>query len=182
MRFIGDAIKDSGNMKDILLVDGYNMIGAWPNLRILKDRNLSLARDRLIEQMAEYQAFTGYRVLIIFDAHMVTGKGRAERHHKVEVIYTQENETADERIEKLVHDLKRIDRRIHVATSDFAEQSVVFGSGALRKSARELLMELEISEKGIDKEVVNTQKRRQSTKIPLTKEVAEIFEKWRRQR
>jgi predicted RNA-binding protein with PIN domain len=169
-------------MKDILLVDGYNMIGAWPELRILKDKDLELARDRLVEVMAEYQAFTGYKVKVIFDAHMVEGIGKKYHNYRVDVLYTRKNETADERIEKLVHELKRIDTRIHVATSDFTEQSLTFGSGALRKSARELLLETETIERGIDKEVQNTQKKRNSTKIPLSKEIAEIFEKWRRQR
>ncbi|WP_332632941.1 NYN domain-containing protein [Halalkalibacter flavus] len=169
-------------MKDILLVDGYNMIGAWPELRELKDKDLGLARDRLVEMMAEYQAYTGYQVKVIFDAHMVQGIGKSYKNHRIDVLYTRKNETADERIEKLVLELKRIDTTIHVATSDMAEQSMIFGSGALRKSARELLMEIETTEKGIDKEVQNTQKKKNSTKIPLSKEVAEIFEKWRRQR
>ncbi|WP_017729616.1 NYN domain-containing protein [Halalkalibacterium ligniniphilum] len=167
-------------MKEILLVDGYNMIGAWAELRELKDRDLGLARDRLVEILAEYQAYTGYKVMIIFDAHMVSGVGRKYNNHRVDVIYTRENETADERIEKLVRQLKQIDTRIHVATSDFAEQSVIFGSGALRKSARELLIETEIAEKGIDKAVEIAKKQRHSTKLPLSDEMAEIFEKWRR--
>ena len=58
---------------NILLVDGYNIIGAWPELRELKERDLAAARDRLIEQMAEYQAFTGSRVIIVFDAYYVQG-------------------------------------------------------------------------------------------------------------
>lgn len=169
-------------MGDILLVDGYNMIGAWPELRKLKDKDLSLARDRLVEMLAEYQAYTGYQVKVIFDAHMVEGIGKNEHNHRVDVVYTRKSETADERIEKLVHELKRIDTRIHVATSDFTEQSLIFGSGALRKSARELLLEIEVTEKGIDKDVENTRKKQHSTKIPLSDEIAEIFERWRRQR
>jgi len=167
-------------MKDILLVDGYNMIGAWPELRVLKDRDLGLARDRLVEIMAEYQAYTGYEVKVIFDAHMVQGIGKKYTNYRVDVLYTRENETADERIEKLVHELKRIDTRIHVATSDFTEQSLVFGSGALRKSARELLIETEVVEKGINQDVETRKKKRDSTKLPLSKEIVEIFEKWRR--
>lgn len=169
-------------MKDILLVDGYNMIGAWPELVVLKDKDLGLARDRLVEIMAEYQAYTGTRVMIIFDAHMVDGIGKQYRNYRVDVLYTRRNETADERIEKLVHTLRRIDTRIHVATSDFMEQSLTFGSGALRKSARELLIETELIGKGIDKEVEKTRKKQDSTKLPLSKEIAEIFERWRRER
>lgn len=58
---------------DILIVDGYNIIGAWPELRELRDVDLALARDRLVERMAEYQAFTGCKVIIVFDAHLVQG-------------------------------------------------------------------------------------------------------------
>ena len=59
--------------KDILLVDGYNIIGAWPELRELKHKNLAEARDRLIERMAEYKAHTGWRVIVLFDAHLMRG-------------------------------------------------------------------------------------------------------------
>lgn len=167
-------------MEHILLVDGYNIIGAWPELRELKEEDLPLARDLLVEKMAEYQAISGMRVIVIFDAHMVLGAGKKYKHHRVEVIYTKENETADERIEKLVKELKRVDRRIYVATSDYTEQSVIFGSGALRKSARELYIEWKNAEEMISKAVERTKKSEPSTKIPLTKEMAEIFEKWRR--
>ena len=54
---------------DILLVDGYNIIGAWPELQELKNKDLAAARDRLVEIMAEYQAYTGYRVIVVFDAY-----------------------------------------------------------------------------------------------------------------
>ncbi|WP_059105421.1 NYN domain-containing protein [Shouchella shacheensis] len=167
-------------MKDILLVDGYNIIGAWPSLQALKESDLSLARDKLVDLMAEYAAYTGEEVKVVFDAHMVSGVGKAYHQHRVDVIYTRKKETADERIEKLVHDLKRIDRRIHVATSDFAEQSLIFGSGALRKSARELFIDTELATKGIDKIVQKTRNRQKSTKLQLTDEIAETFERWRR--
>ena len=127
---------------NILLVDGYNIIGAWPELRELKERDLAAARDRLIELMAEYQAFTGCRVIIVFDAYYVQGISRKYKNHKVEVIFTRENETADERIEKMASELNNIKTQIQVATSDHTEQWVVFGQGALRKSARELLIEM----------------------------------------
>jgi predicted RNA-binding protein with PIN domain len=165
---------------NILLVDGYNIIGAWPELRELKERNLSEARDRLIEKMAEYQAFSGYRVIVVFDAHFVQGIERKYKNFKVEIIFTRENESADERIEKMASDLNNIKTQIYVATSDFTEQWVVFGQGALRISARELLNEMKHIEIEIDKKLDNTTKFKQNSKIDLTDEVAEIFEKWRR--
>ncbi|MDP4164899.1 MAG: NYN domain-containing protein [Bacillota bacterium] len=165
---------------DILLVDGYNIIGAWPDLRVLKERDLPAARDRLIEKMAEYQAFSGYRVIVVFDAHYVKGTEKKYKNHKVEVIFTKENESADERIEKMAISLSNRKTQIHVATSDFTEQWAIFGQGALRKSARELLIEMNTIEKGIEKRVKKIQEKRPSTKLPISEEMAEIFEKWRR--
>ncbi|WP_453992467.1 NYN domain-containing protein [Bacillus nitroreducens] len=165
---------------DILLVDGYNIIGAWPELRLLKTQDFSAARDLLIEKMAEYQAYTGYKVIIVFDAHLVPGIEKKTKSRKVEVIFTRENETADERIEKLAKQLSNIKTTIHVATSDYTEQWQIFGQGALRKSARELLTEMEVVESGIQKDVKTTYQEKSVAKIPISDEIAEIFEKWRR--
>ncbi|MBI0581028.1 NYN domain-containing protein [Neobacillus cucumis] len=165
---------------DILLVDGYNIIGAWPDLRDLKERDLPAARDRLVEKMAEYQAFSGYRVIVVFDAQYVQGTEKKYKNHKVEVIFTKKNETADERIEKLAISLNNRKTQIHVATSDFTEQWAIFGQGALRKSARELLIEMSSIEKGIEKRVKKIQEKRPAAKIQISDEMAEIFEKWRR--
>ncbi|WP_210367515.1 NYN domain-containing protein [Bacillus sp. REN3] len=165
---------------DILLVDGYNIIGAWPELNSLKKNDLSAARDRLVEIMAEYQAYTGFRVIIVFDAYFVSGKQKKYKNSNVEVIFTKENETADERIEKMAISLSNRRTQVHVATSDYTEQWAIFGQGALRKSARELLNEMNVIEKKIEKKVKTIQEKKPSSKIPLTDEVAEIFEKWRR--
>ncbi|XXM71728.1 NYN domain-containing protein [Lysinibacillus sphaericus] len=165
---------------DILLVDGYNIIGAWPELNELKNKDLAAARDRLVEQMAEYQGYTGYRVIVVFDAYYVQGIARKYNNYKVEVLFTRENETADERIEKLAIELGNIKTQIHVATSDFTEQWAIFGQGALRKSARELLTEIKVIEKKIERKVRKSTDDKPSSKIQLSDEVAEIFEKWRR--
>jgi predicted RNA-binding protein with PIN domain len=165
---------------NILLVDGYNIIGAWPELRELKERDFGAARDRLIELMAEYQAFTGCHVIIVFDAYYVQGISRKYKNHKVEVIFTREHETADERIEKMASELNNIKTQIQVATSDYTEQWVIFGQGALRKSARELLVEMDHIRGEIKKDVNKTTKKKPASKIPLSDEVTEIFEKWRR--
>ena len=165
---------------DILLVDGYNIIGAWSELNELKQKDLAAARDRLVELMAEYQGYTGYRVIVVFDAYYVQGIARKYKNYKVEVLFTRENETADERIEKLAIELNNIKTQIHVATSDFTEQWAIFGQGALRKSARELLTEVKVIEKKIERKVRHSSEKRPASKIQLSDEVAEIFEKWRR--
>lgn len=169
-------------MKDILIVDGYNIIGAWPKLIELKNKDLSAARDYLVEKMAEYQAFTGFQVIVVFDAHYVQGNEKKYINYKVDVIFTKENESADERIEKLASLLNNRKTQIHVATSDFTEQWVIFGQGALRKSARELLNEMMAIEQNIARDVKTIQTKKPASKIPLSKEIAEIFEKWRRER
>lgn len=164
----------------ILLVDGYNIIGAWNELRLLKQEKLLDARDRLIELMAEYKAYTGIRVIVVFDAHLVPGIETKQKKSDIEVIFTRKNETADERIEKLTQELSGRKVQIYVATSDMTEQRVIFGQGALRKSAREFEIEMISISSNITKKVRHIQENKPTTKIPLTDEVAEIFEKWRR--
>ena len=167
-------------MNTILVVDGYNIIGAWPDLRILRDQDLAAARDRLIEMMAEYQGFSGHKVIIVFDAYYVQGTERKYKNSKVEVIFTKENETADECIERLASKLIKINTRVYVATSDYTEQRTIFAQGAYRKSARELLQEMEVVEVEIKKKVMQAREERPVSRIPLTQEVSEMFEKWRR--
>ena len=96
------------------------------------------------------------------------------------MIFTKENETADERIEKLAIALSNRKTQIHVATSDFTEQWAIFGQGALRISARELQIEMNLIEKDIGNKVENIKGEKPLTKITISEEVAEIFEKWRR--
>lgn len=165
---------------DILLVDGYNIIGDWVELQELKKERLADARDRLIERMAEYRGYKGWRVIIVFDAHLVPGIEARNLNSEVEVIFTKESETADERIEKLAESLNNRRDQIYVATSDSTEQSVIFAKGALRISARELEIEVEEIQKAISKKVKEIQEQQAFSKIALPKEIAEIFEKWRR--
>ncbi|WP_243388375.1 NYN domain-containing protein [Bacillus kexueae] len=165
---------------NILLVDGYNIIGAWPELQALKQDNLEHARDLLVEKMSEYQAYTGFQVIIVFDAHLVKGIEKKLKSSRVEIIFTRENETADERIEKLVKTMLSVKNKIYVATSDYTEQWTIFSQGALRKSARELLIEMETIEEGIKRRVKKTQENRPYSKIKLSEDVAAQFEKWRR--
>ena len=167
-------------MNTILVVDGYNIIGAWPDLRKLRDQDLAAARDRLIEMMAEYQGFSGHDVIIVFDAYYVQGTEKKYKNSKVDVIFTKENETADECIERLASKLIKINTRVYVATSDYTEQRTIFAQGAYRKSARELLQEMEVVEVEIKKKVMQTREEKPVSRIPLTREVSEMFEKWRR--
>ncbi|CDQ21656.1 NYN domain-containing protein [Halobacillus karajensis] len=165
---------------NVLIVDGYNMIGAWPELKSLKEKDLGQARDLLIEKMAEYQSYTGDRIMIVFDAYHVQGLEKKQNNYKVEVLFTKENETADERIEKLAGELNDVRTQVYVATSDYAEQRTIFGQGAFRKSARELYIEVKNIENQIEKDVESQNQYPYQSKIPINKEVRELFEKWRR--
>ncbi|MBM7610214.1 putative RNA-binding protein with PIN domain [Lysinibacillus composti] len=167
-------------MQNILLVDGYNMIGAWKELRPLRDTNFEEARNRLLELMAEYKAAMGWRVIVVFDAYHVPGIEQNYIQNAVEIIYTRKSETADERIEKLTNELKGRKRQIYVATSDLTEQNVIFGNGALRKSARELEIEMQIIQEQISAEVKTTKVERPPSRIQLPREIEIEFEKWRR--
>ncbi|GGH85445.1 putative RNA-binding protein with PIN domain [Pullulanibacillus pueri] len=165
---------------DVLLVDGYNIIGAWPDLQALRNTDFSAARDKLISRMAEYKAFTGTRVIIVFDAHFVPGAETKTSESRVEVIYTREKETADERIERLVSVLKNVRTQIYVATSDYTEQWTVFSQGALRKSARELYIEMQNIDRQIASKVQDQQQQTRRSTITFSDEVTKLFEKWRR--
>jgi len=167
-------------MKQVLLVDGYNMIGAWDELQKLKDVDIGEARDRLIEKMAEYQAYTGQHVIVVFDAYEVKGIENVQKQYKIDVIFTKEKETADECIERLIKKIKNVQTQVCVATSDYAEQRTVFGQGALRKSARELYNELQDIKKQIEATIVEKQKTRPNSKIQLDQDILEKFEKMRR--
>jgi len=167
-------------MKEILLVDGYNMIGAWEELKQLKDTDIAQARDLLIEYMAEYQASTGRHVVVVFDAYEVKGTEKKEKKHEVDVIFTKEKETADECIERLIKKIKNVQTQVYVATSDYAEQRIVFGQGALRKSARELYIEMKSVEKEIRHTLEAEEKNKPTSKIQLNKDIIAKFEKMRR--
>lgn len=167
-------------MNHVLLVDGYNMIGAWPELRQLAEINLEDARDRLIELLANYQGYSGKRVILVFDAHQVPGTGGKYKQSRLDVLYTREKETADECIERLVGQLRGRRVVIHVATSDMAEQHVAFGMGALRLSARELLAAVKESEQTIRKQLSGSRPRNASLDSTLTSDMKILLEKWRR--
>ncbi|HLR09191.1 MAG TPA: NYN domain-containing protein [Bacillota bacterium] len=164
----------------IIVVDGYNIIGAWQELERLKKADIGQARDRLIELMADFQAYSGYRVIIVFDAYYVRGTESRNQKYNVEIIYTKENETADECIERLVKSLKNVKTQVYVATSDYTEQWTVFAQGALRLSARELYAELKNTQMKMTRMIEKHRKEKPQTKIPIRQDVLERFEKWRR--
>lgn len=168
-------------MEEFLIVDGYNIIGAWPELNKLKDTDLEGARDKLIHMLAEYQSYSGMKVYLVFDAYMVPGLGKKYVQSKLNVLYTKEKETADERIERLVTNLMGRRRQIYVATSDMIEQHVIFGKGALRLPAGELLVKIKQNRKEVRERIepeVST--KRNPFEGKLSNELKAQFERWRR--
>ena len=132
-----------------ILVDGYNIIFAWPELRKLAARSLDLARSTLINRLANYRGFMECELILVFDAYRVKGNVREiEEHSGISVVYTKEAETADTYIERTAHQLSR-EYRVRVATSDGLEQVIIMGGGAMRVSASEFLREIEAAEKAV---------------------------------
>lgn len=132
-----------------LLVDGYNIIFSWPELKSLSDKNLDAARGRLMDILCNYQGYKGMVVILVFDAYKVRGgRGEVQKYNNIHVIYTKEAETADQYIEKAVHAIgKKHD--VTVATSDGLEQMIIWGDGAKRLSANELKNEIDNTENEI---------------------------------
>ena len=125
--------------KEYLLVDGYNIIFAWEDLKELAAVNIDGAREKLMDILCNYQGFKKSTLILVFDAYKVKGNpGSVETYHNIHVVYTKDAETADQYIEKTVHEIGR-KYRVTVATSDQLEQVIILGQGGQRMSARELL-------------------------------------------
>lgn len=168
-------------IQEILIVDGYNIIGAWPELVKLKQISLEEARDRLIYLLAEYQSFSGMKVYLVFDAYYVPGTGKKYSQHKLAVYYTKEKVTADEYIERLVREHMGRRKQIYVATSDMMEQHVIFGLGALRLPAGELLVKMRQSRREIRSKIAEEANRKHNTlDNKMSDQMKQLFEKWRR--
>ena len=129
--------------EEYLLVDGYNIIFAWPELKELANENMDGARIKLLESLCNYQGIRKCQIIVVFDAYRVQGH-RVEmiEYHNIYMVYTKEAQTADHYIEKFVHDHKT-KYHVTVATSDGLEQIIIRGQGCALLSARELKEEIE---------------------------------------
>lgn len=125
-----------------LIVDGYNIVHAWEELRCLIDDNLDGARMKLLDILSNYQAFVQVETIVVFDAYKVKGNiGEMFDYHNIHVVYTKEAETADSYIEKLTHRISK-DYQVTVATSDGLIQLITRGQNCIIMSARELKLEI----------------------------------------
>lgn len=129
--------------KKLLVVDGYNIIYAWEELKGLAAVNIDSARDELIDIMSNYQGALGSEVVLVFDAYRVKGRKSSEQDLSgLKVVYTGEGQTADQYIERMAAQYGR-QYDMTVATSDLLIQGAAWGSNCRRMSARELKLEVD---------------------------------------
>ncbi len=137
------AIRERFSGPEYLLVDGYNIIFAWDELKAIARENLDAARKALCDLLCNYQGYQNCVVIAVFDAYKVKGGlGSVEKYHNIHVVYTKEAETADAYIERATYEIGK-KHRVKVATSDGPEQLIILGHGALRLSASNFRQELE---------------------------------------
>lgn len=140
-----------GPADDFLLVDGYNIIFAWDELKELSHTSLDTARHVLMNLLCNYQGYRGCTLILVFDAYKVPqGLGSVEKYHNIHIVYTRQAETADQYIERLSFEL-RGRRRVRVATSDNLEQLIILGHGAERISAQHFHDEVYAAQAEIDR-------------------------------
>lgn len=157
--------------KELLFVDGYNMIGAWPKLVKLKNQNeMSDARDLLLHELSNYSEYENIEIRVVFDAQLVPGIQKQYKKFNLTVIFTKENETADSFIESAVGEENMLITNVTVATSDLAEQWIVFQKGASRKSANELYKDIQRVKKNIQVDTALYQMNQHRRNSPLKKE------------
>jgi len=170
-------------MKEYLLVDGYNIIHSWEHLKELLDHNsLDSARLALVEELSNFSGYTNNQIIVIFDGHHSTNLTRTyEQYHNIEVVFTKKTESADQYIERIAQEVGR-EVNITVATSDGMEQLIVLARGATRKSARELLNEINEAKKTIQTDYIDNQtlNKKNLLESHLNQDVIDWMEKLRR--
>jgi len=168
-------------MKEYLIVDGYNIIFAWPEFEKLKDFSLEYARSKLVEIMANYSSLSGQKIVVVFDAYQQKNAAcRAEVIDGIEVIYTQRGETADALIERLAGELSK-EGTVYVATSDWEEQRIIFGRGAYRLTPGELRAQVDRVKRESEERWAEKGKPADSyLENRLLEKVRSRLEKWRR--
>ncbi len=128
---------------EYILVDGYNIIHAWDNLSEIATESLEEARDKLLDIMCNYKGLIGSEVIVVFDAYKVkNNKGNIHQFRNITVVYTKEAETADHYIERTAKQLTK-EYSVKVATSDYLEQIIIMGAGAIRMTPKELRISID---------------------------------------
>ena len=153
--------------QDYLLVDGYNIIFSWDELKTLAATNLDSARSKLLDILSNYAGYTARETIVVFDAYRVAGHIVEQlRYNNLYVVFTKEAQTADEYIEELAHTLRH-DYHVTVATSDRVVQVITWGADATILSAKNLEEEVKRVEATIRSEHLNSPDAKVGTTITL---------------
>ena len=173
-------IKPQERQEEYLLVDGYNIIFSWEELNEMSKTNIAAARQKLMDVLCNYQGFKKCTLILVFDAYKVEGfQGEVQKYHNIHVVYTKEAETADQYIEKTVHQMAK-KYKVTVATSDATEQVIIWGAGAMRMSAQGLLQEVQETNKEIRRLLEEVKKPGKESMLKgLEPSVAELLEEVR---
>lgn len=134
---------------EYLLIDGYNIINAWGDIFKLEKEPLEDCRIRFLNLLSNYQGYKKSNIIVVFDAHLVKGSlEKQEKYDNLTIVFTKENETADNYIEKFVYRSSN-SNTIRVVTSDYLEQTMVLSNGGIRMSPRELREEVNVTNKSL---------------------------------
>ena len=172
-----------------LLVDGYNIIHADGDLARLAEDSLETARLKLCDMLCEFKAQSLYRIIVVFDAHLVAGGvGSVTDYYNIKVVFTREAETADHYIERAAYRIAHATShakadKITVATSDVLEQLIILGQGARKLSANALLAEMQTAKENMRKRHIQNRPIKNNPFIGLLdEETASLLEKLRLER
>ncbi|MBR3196109.1 MAG: NYN domain-containing protein [Clostridia bacterium] len=174
-------------MQETWIVDGYNVIHAWPEMeRRIDEVSLDAAREMLIEELVDFQGSAGHQIVIVFDAYSSASASpqvTEEKRAGINVVYTAKEQTADSYIEIFVEQLHKKDKyaTIRVVTGDALEQGTIFSFGAARMTTRELRRQLEEAHRQLEKQMEDMErKHKERLEGRLPREIAEILEELRR--
>ncbi|MCR1935665.1 NYN domain-containing protein [Clostridium tepidum] len=164
-----------------IFVDAYNVINSWKELKKIKDYNLEMSREQLLDILNNYASYNQYRIYVVFDAHQTDGAENIEKiNNNLIVVFTREGETADSFIERYINDLgRKID--VSVVTSDSLEQQLIFQRGATRISSLEFYSQVKETENNIKNKIKKEfSKRGNRLEEVLQEDLLEKLEKIRR--
>ncbi len=130
---------------EYLLIDAYNVINSWDDIFDMRKDSLEDCRDKLLNILSNYQGFKKVKIYVVFDAHMVKGRRyKEETFDNLTVVFTKENQTADNYIERFVYNLGNT-HTIRVVTADYLEQTMILRSGGARMTPKELREEIKLT-------------------------------------
>ena len=154
-----------GSRKKTLIVDGYNLIFAWDELKNLARERLDLARGRLMDMLSNYAGFTQTELVLVFDGFRTPGNpGSRQDYHNIHVVFTRDGETGDAYIEMIANQIGK-NEDVRVVTSDNLIRLSALRSGVLRCGSREFIQELEGTLEQMSKLLQSTNQQAHMTRV-----------------